>query len=80
MTRKEFLANSTAALAAAPSLPAAQRTGGARPKNVLFLLSDQHQPLALSLLGNQHARTPNIDSLARTGVRFANAYCTNQAF
>ena len=77
MTRKEFLANSTAALAAAPSLPAAQRTGGARPKNVLFLLSDQHQPLALSLLGNQHARTPNIDSLARTGVRFTNAYCTN---
>lgn len=49
----------------------------ARPRNVLFLLSDQHQPGALSLLGHRYARTPHLDQLAREGTRFQNAYCSN---
>jgi len=66
ISRKEFLA-SPAALAAQP--------GGARPKNVLFLLSDQHRPTALGCRGDGNARTPNLDAMARDGVRFDNAYC-----
>lgn len=56
--------------------PALQR-GGGRPKNVLFLLSDQHKPWALSLDGHPQARTPALDALARSGVRFQHAYCAN---
>ncbi len=71
MTRKEFLATGASGLA--PQV----RTQGRRPKNVLFLLSDQHKPSALGSLGDRHARTPTIDALARSGARFESAYCSN---
>ncbi|MGH9672651.1 MAG: sulfatase family protein [Bryobacteraceae bacterium] len=73
MTRKEFFATGAAGWMA----PQTQTAASGRPKNVLFLLSDQHKPSALSLLGDHHARTPHIDSLARSGIRFENAYCSN---
>jgi choline-sulfatase len=73
MTRKQFL--STTAATAAPAISLGQ--AGGRPKNVLFLLSDQHRPSSMSLLGDPYAKTPNLDALAREGVRFANTYCTN---
>ena len=47
-----------------------------RPKNVLILMSDQHKPGALSIDGHPQARTPALDGLASSGVRFQNAYCT----
>lgn len=69
LTRKQFLAS--------PSLAAAQPRKTSRPKNVLFLLSDQHRPSSVGHLGDPLARTPHIDSLAATGTRFSQAYCTN---
>jgi choline-sulfatase len=48
-----------------------------RPKNILWLMSDQHRPHALGIDGNPVARTANLDSLARSGTRFDQAYCTN---
>ena len=48
-----------------------------RPKNVLLLMSDQHSRRILGIEGDPLARTPNLDALALTGVRFSNAYCTN---
>ncbi len=74
VTRRQALAAAT--LPAAPLRPAAQ-AGAGRPKNVLFLLSDQHRPRALGIDGEPNARTPHLDSLARAGVRFAAAYCSN---
>ncbi len=44
--------------------------------NVLFILCDDLRPDALSCFGSKHVRTPNIDALAREGVRFSNAFCT----
>jgi N-acetylglucosamine-6-sulfatase len=44
--------------------------------NVLFILCDDLRPDALGCYGSKHVRTPNIDALARGGVRFANAFCT----
>jgi choline-sulfatase len=76
MTRKEFLAGS-GTLPALASGTAAQSRRGGRLKNVLFLLSDQHAPLALGLMGNRQAVTPHLNALARSGTRFTNAYCTN---
>ena len=43
-------------------------------KNVLFLMIDQLRWDALSCYGNRVVDTPNIDRLARRGVRFTNAY------
>ncbi len=78
MTRKEFVAAvPAAALAAQKPLVAPEGATPGRPKNVLFLLSDQHRPSSIGHLRDPLARTPTIDNLAATGTRFSNAYCTN---
>jgi choline-sulfatase len=48
-----------------------------RPPNVLLLMSDQHRRDALGSAGNRVARTPHLDRLAATGMRFDSAYCSN---
>jgi arylsulfatase A-like enzyme len=45
-----------------------------KPMNVLFLISDDMRA-ELNIYGSQLARTPNLDRLARQGVRFEHAYC-----
>ena len=51
--------------------------GGDAPKNynVLFIISDDLTATALSCYGNTVCRTPNIDRIAETGVRFTRAFC-----
>jgi choline-sulfatase len=44
-----------------------------RPQNLLFILSDEHNPRALSCLGHPVARTPNLDRLAARGTLFTAA-------
>ncbi len=45
------------------------------PSNTIIVMSDEHRPDALGCAGHQHVETPNLDALASSGVRFANAYC-----
>jgi len=45
--------------------------------NVLFIHSDQHNPAFIGCYGHPLAHTPNIDSIARRGMRFEAAYCTS---
>ena len=47
----------------------------AEKKNVLFIISDDLTTTALSCYGNKAARTPNIDRLAESGVRYTRAFC-----
>lgn len=44
------------------------------PKNILFIFSDEHSRDIAGCYGNPFVRTPNLDRLARHGVRFDNAY------
>ena len=44
-------------------------------KNILFIMCAQLRADYLSCYGHPFLETPNIDSLAERGVRFANAYC-----
>jgi choline-sulfatase len=53
------------------------RAEGAKPKNVLLLMSDAHRPTGLGIMGDPFARTPQLDALARSGVLFEYAFCTN---
>jgi arylsulfatase A-like enzyme len=48
--------------------------------NVLFIMSDDHTAQAIGAYGSRLARlnpTPNIDSLARGGMRFNRVFCNN---
>ncbi len=46
-------------------------------KNVLFIISDQHQKKALGCYGHDFVKTPNIDKLAKRGTRFSAAYTSS---
>ena len=48
--------------------------------NILYIMSDDHAAHAIGAYGGRLARldpTPNIDRLAREGVRLTNCFCTN---
>jgi arylsulfatase A-like enzyme len=67
-----------AALVAAPRLvrsAIAANTPAKRP-NIILLVTDDQRADSLSCAGNPILKTPNIDALARQGVRFTNAFAT----
>ena len=45
--------------------------------NVLFILSDDQGPWAMNSAGTWELKTPNLDRLAVTGVRFENFFCAS---
>ena len=45
--------------------------------NVVFILTDDQGIWALGCYGNPEIRTPNIDSLAESGLRLTNFFCTS---
>lgn len=59
----------TALLVATPTL--------ARPKNILFVFSDDHACQAVGAYGSKINKTPHIDRLAEQGMRFDRCYVTN---
>ncbi len=48
-----------------------------RRPNILFVFTDQQTIHCMSASGNPWLQTPNIDSLARFGVRFEKSVCTS---
>ena len=46
-----------------------------KPPNILLIMSDQHHAGILGCAGDAVVETPNLDRIAREGVRFSNAYC-----
>ena len=64
MDRRQFLAAT-----------AASTQVSRRPRNILFLIGDDHGR-HVGAYGDTQAKTPNLDRLAGEGVRFSNAFCT----
>jgi arylsulfatase A-like enzyme len=48
-----------------------------RRPNILFILTDDHAAHALSCYGSNRNRTPQLDRLASSGMRFDRAFVTN---
>ncbi len=46
-----------------------------QPRNVLFLMSDEHSRRVLGAYGNGIVRSPSLDRMAAAGTLFENAYC-----
>ncbi|MEP7364070.1 MAG: sulfatase-like hydrolase/transferase [Acidobacteriota bacterium] len=66
MRRRHFLST----LAAAPAALAQSQP----PPNVLLIIYDKCRADAIGAYGSKEARTPNLDRLASSGVRFDHAY------
>jgi len=45
--------------------------------NILFIMTDDHASHALSCYGSRINKTPNLDRIAKEGMRFDNCFCTN---
>jgi N-acetylglucosamine-6-sulfatase len=70
------LVSTQAAVTPVPQVIKPAKVDGAKPRNVVFILSDDHRYDAMSFLGHQFADTPHMDSLAANGVHLKNAFVT----
>ena len=62
---------------AAPQNLRLKRSRGAKPRNILFLLTDDHRFDAMGFMNAQSfGETPTLDRLAREGAHFRNAFVT----
>jgi arylsulfatase A-like enzyme len=78
MTNRPRLILVVVAVAAAwfPAQARPADTPDRRP-NILYIMSDDHAAHAMSCYGSRVNQTPNLDRIARQGVRFDNCFCTN---
>jgi len=68
--RVTILAFAAGLVSILPSLVSAQR----RPPNIVVIVTDDMGYADIGVHGSKDIPTPNIDALARSGVRFTNAY------
>jgi len=80
MRRREFIA---AALTAAggPTFTRTPMTAHGQPRqrrpNILFIMTDQQHAGMMSCTGNKWLKTPAMDRLAASGIRFEKSYACN---
>jgi len=82
IARREFLKGTAATVAGVALGSRLERllgaaVGGEKRPNILWVMSDEHNPRVAGCYGNKLARTPNIDGLAERGVAFDGAYCNS---
>ncbi|NLH41472.1 MAG: sulfatase [Planctomycetes bacterium] len=79
-TRREFLRNlgMAAGLSMLPGPASRGQTATAKDRpNILFIMTDDHASHAMSCYGSKVNQTPNLDRIAKEGMRFTNSFCTN---
>jgi N-acetylglucosamine-6-sulfatase len=52
------------------------RLAGAAPRNIVFILTDDHRYDAMSFMGHPIVQTPNLDRIAKRGAHLRNAFVT----
>ena len=67
---------SLAATSFAAELPASPARPGVKPRNVVFILTDDHRYDAMGFMGHPFLKTPHMDSIAANGVHLKNAFVT----
>ena len=72
-SRRQFLKTTACASAAAFWAEKTLFAKKNRP-NILIFITDQVPQTSIGAYGNTYATTPNIDHLAKKGIRFSNAY------
>ena len=62
--------------AVADELPETGKRDEIKPRNVVFVLTDDHRYDAMGFMGHPFLETPHLDSLASNGVHLKNAFVT----
>lgn len=57
-----------------PKSVVSEKIEGAKPRNVVFILSDDHRYDAMSFMGHSLAKTPHMDAMAKKGAHMKNAF------
>src|SRR5687768_11586092 len=65
------------AVAAAALLPGVVAAADTPRPNILFIMSDDHAYQAIGAYGSGLNQTPNIDRIAKEGLRFDRCFVTN---
>src|SRR6056297_4206622 len=63
-------------VASATDLPPVEKLENTKPRNVVFILTDDHRYDAMGFMGHPFLETPHLDSLAHNGVHLKNAFVT----
>ncbi|MDG2213669.1 MAG: sulfatase-like hydrolase/transferase, partial [Verrucomicrobiota bacterium] len=53
-----------------------KKVAGAKARNIIFILTDDHRFDAMGFMGHPFLETPHMDALAKGGSHFANAFVT----
>ncbi|MHC4170316.1 MAG: sulfatase family protein [Planctomycetota bacterium] len=80
MRRRDFIAataGGAVGLALDTHASPTQRRAGDRRPNILFIMTDQQHAGMMSCAGNAWLKTPAMDRLAASGIRFERAYACN---
>jgi arylsulfatase A-like enzyme len=80
MSRRFLLLALVAAIYSPASLPAQEKSAPRKRPNILYIMSDDHASAAIGAYDSwlkKVVRTPNLDRLAKQGIRFNNSLVTN---
>ena len=70
-----FSLTGAAMLASLPSCK--EKEESKKPMNILYIMCDDHSYQTISAYDNRFIETPNIDRIAKEGVRFTNSFVAN---
>ena len=54
-----------------------KRAEAKKPMNIVYIMCDDHSFQTISAYDQRYTQTPNIDRIAREGVRFTNSFVAN---
>ena len=74
-----FIQVADAEVVPVPTTVRAVKNEGAKPRNVVFILSDDHRYDAMSFMGHPLAKTPHMDAMAKQRCASEECVCNNLA-
>lgn len=73
-----YIAGAAAIMAAtATSCTGEQKQEKAQQYNIVYIMTDDHTAQMMSCYDNRYVQTPNLDRIAKEGVRFTNSFVAN---